>query len=160
MSLVAVRSTTITQEPIADVVEAIQPLLRAHWEEIASYPDIPLEVNLAFYRQLEREGRLVIMTARDPEAHLVGYAIFFLNQHPHYATSRQAVLDVFFVESTRRGAMLGVRLLAAAEARLRDLDCQAVYQHVKLAHPALGSLLRHRGYTALETIYGKRLDRE
>ena len=152
-------TTTVREETLADIWDDMQPLLAQHWREIASYQDIPLSPDRAFYETAERNQSLLIVTARR-ERELIGYAVFFVTPNRHYSTSVQAVQDVFYVESTSRGALIGRRLIRASEQLLRERGCQVVHQHVKLAHPVLGALLAREGYEPMETIYSKRLDQE
>ena len=157
--LVMGHSLTIAEESLDAVWDEAQPLLLAHWAEISAYPDIPLQPDRAFYARAEAAGMLCILTAR-MATDLVGYAVFFIKENPHYAQSLQATQDIFYVARTARGAMIGLRLLGEADKILKAKGVQVVYQHVKLAHPGLGILLERTGYHASETLYAKRLDVE
>jgi GNAT superfamily N-acetyltransferase len=137
----------------------LTPLLLAHKDEIAHYPDIPLHVDATVYHAAEANGALRIYTIRDldqPHAPLVGYAVFFVRANPHYADSVQAVQDVLYVAPERRGRT-GAKLIRFADACLRAEGVQAVYHHVKVAHN-FGPLLERMGYEAVDVIYAKRLD--
>ena len=133
-------------------------LLERHWREIAAYDDIELAVDVDRYREMERADSLRILTARADDV-LIGYAVFVVHTHGHYRHSKQALQDVFYVHPDHRGVRIGLKLIDASEAMLKAEGVQVVYQHVKCAHPELGRLLEHRGYTRSEWIYGKRLDR-
>lgn len=144
--------TTYQREEVADVLEDIQPLLVAHWREIAHYPDIPLDPDYDFY--LTHPG-VRVYTARK-EGMIVGYGIFIVARNKHYKGSIQAVQDILFVDSERRGSTVGHRLLKFIHAQLKAEGAEVVYQHVKLAYD-FGPLLRFAGYEPIETIYGRRL---
>lgn len=133
------------------------PLWCEHWAEIASHADIPLAPDHAAYERVEGVGALRIWLVRAGEA-LVGYAIFFVHPHMHYAGSLQAVQDVFFIHPEHRARGLGPRLIRHCDQALAAEGVQVVHQHVKRAHPTLGVLLERCGYVAAETIYSKRLD--
>lgn len=148
----------IQRETFLDVFDEAVPLLQAHWREIATFQDIPLDVDVARYTMLEAAGALRIFTVR-VDGRLVGYACFIVGANMHYRGSLQAVQDVLYVERTARGAMHGLRLLRHCDEALRAEGVQVVVQHVKNAHPALGRLAMHQGYEPVETLYVKRLDR-
>jgi GNAT superfamily N-acetyltransferase len=152
-------TAVIAEEHLDTCLQEALPLLEAHWREIASWDDIPLQPDYDRYVQAEARGQLCIVTAR-VEGRLVGYAVFFVATNGHYSGSLQAVQDILYVDRSRRGAMVGIRLVAAAERILAARGVQVVYHHVKRKHPLLGELLARKGYEAVETIYAKRLDRE
>jgi phage terminase large subunit len=152
-------SAVLQRESFADVIDEALPLLHRHWREVSHYPDIPLEVNRAGYAALCASNLLRIYTARE-NGKLVGYAVYVVGKNAHYHGSpNQAKQDVFYVDSNRRGVMLGIRLVRFADEMMRAEGVQVVYQHVKLAHPALGRILERAGYEPIETIYGRRLDK-
>jgi GNAT superfamily N-acetyltransferase len=153
----ATRAVVIAEETLAQWWDEAQPLAREHWREIASFLDIPLAPNRAFYERVEAAGQLCLLSAR-ADQRLVGYALFIVVPPPHYANSLQAQQDVFYVEPSARGALIGLRLIAAADEILTARGVQVVYHHVKLKHPTLGRLLERKGYHATETFYAKRLD--
>jgi hypothetical protein len=138
------------------------PLLEKHKNEIAHYPDIALEVDVERYRTLELLDALRIYTARidhgpaDPLT-LIGYAVFFVSPNPHYRSSLQAVQDVLYLDPEQRKGAAGIGLIRFSEAELKREGVQVVYHHVKVAHPTLGVLLDHHGYTQVETVWAKRL---
>jgi hypothetical protein len=135
------------------------PLLERHWEEVAHYPDIRLEVDASAYHAAESAGALRIYTVRDADdRQLIGYAAFFVRPSPHYRSSLQAAQDVIYVSPIARGST-GARLIRFADDELSSEGVQAVYHHVKLAHN-WGKLLERAGYEAVDIIYAKRLDRE
>lgn len=159
MTTMTIAGVMYAEERLADMLSEMRPLLVEHWQEIAAYPDIPLAVDDAFYAEMDRQHRLVIVTARK-DGHLIGYAVFLLNFHAHYRTSLQATQDVLYLHPSHRTGRTGLRLIQATERILKAKGVQVVHQHVKVAHPALGRLLAHEGYTQVEALYCKRLDRE
>jgi L-amino acid N-acyltransferase YncA len=148
----------IARETFRDVFDEAVPLLVKHWREIASFQDIPLDVDVPRYLAIEDAGNLRVFTVR-VDGRLVGYACFIVAPNAHYKGSLQAVQDVLYVERTARGAMHGLRLVRHCDEALAAEGVQVVTQHVKLAHPTLGVIAQRCGYEPVETIYAKRLDR-
>ena len=107
------------------------------------------------YEALERDGGLVIYTAREAGV-LVGYAAFFLVHHAHYRRNLFALNDVFYVDPARRSdPWLGFRFLKFIDAQLTaDADIDAIKWHTKV-HLDFGPLLRRLGYQAEEVIWSK-----
>lgn len=84
--------------------------------------------------------------------------MFFIAKNAHYSGSLQALQDIFFVEKNARGVRVGLSLIKFHDQELKKEGVQLVYQHVKIDHPALGRLLDHENYNAVEIMYSKRLD--
>jgi GNAT superfamily N-acetyltransferase len=164
-----VTGVTYQREPCAAIWDEVAPLLERHWHEVAHYQDIPLAVDRAAYERADAGGFLRCFTARlpalpqlvgDPRpGALIGYAAYLVGPNWHYRMSLQAKQDVVFLAPEHRRGRVALRLLALADEQLKAEGIQAVYHHVKLAHPRLGRLLEHLGYEAVETIWAKRLDR-
>jgi hypothetical protein len=145
---------TIRQEPFAQFMDELKPLLDVHWREVAHYEDIPLNPDYGFYCS---SPALRCMTVRD-DGELTGYAIYGVGRNKHYMDSVQSVQDVLFVHPKHRG-FAGKRLIRASDAMLKAEGVQVSYHHVKKAHPVLGRLLVSEGYEVVEEIYAKRLDK-
>lgn len=139
------------------LVEAM-PLFQTHWREIATHQDIPLQPDAAVYQDAADAKILRCYTARSRDWDLIGYAVYFVRTHPHYASSLQAFQDILFVRAEWRRGALGSRLIAFADDQLRKLGVQITHQHVKVAHN-FGPLLVRQGYELVEHIYSKRLDK-
>lgn len=151
-------AVSLAEESWEQFFPEVQPLMDTQWREIATYRDIPLAVNMSLYRAADTAGHLTIIVARSG-GRIVGYSVFFVTPHYHYQGSLQAQADVIYVDPAVRGCGIGAILVAYAESVLLGKGCQVIHHHVKLAHPALGILLKECGYCAVETIYSKRLDR-
>lgn len=142
-------------EPIDAVLEEIKPLLLAHWQEIARYPDIPLEPDWEQYRKAEVSRALRIFTARIA-MQLIGYAVYFVTPGLHYKSTVQATQDILFLAKDYRRGGVGRDLIRHADHVLRVQGVKVVYHHVKARHN-FGPLLERDGYELVDLIYGKRL---
>ena len=136
-------------------IEEALPLFKRHYEEIAKYKDIPLEVDLETYARIEAAGGLRCYSARDA-GRLVGYVIFFVKNHPHYASTLFASQDVLYLDPDYRKGMTGLRLIRFADRQLEAEGVQVVTQHVK-TYADFGPLLERLGYEKVETVYMRRL---
>ena len=144
-------------EPLDDLmIHDLEPLLEAHWKEIAHYQDIPLGVDWEGYRKAFHADQLRVFTVRE-YSKLVGYAIFLVRRNPHYSSSLQATQDVLYLDPQVRHAGIGGRFIDWCDQQLRDEGVQAVYHHVKSSHN-FGPLLERYGYQLVDLVYARRLD--
>ena len=149
----------IARETFAQIYPEAAPLLARHWEEIALYKDIPLNVRVAQYEAAEATGVLRCFGARI-DGVLVGYAAFIVDYALHYGESLQARQDVLFLAPEYRGFGLGMQLIQECDKALIAEGVQAVQQHSKIDSAIdIGSVLVRCGYEPGEIVYFKRLDR-
>ena len=134
-----------------------EPLWRDHWQEIALDQDtIPLVCDHARYAELDAQGHLHIVTARD-DGRLVGYMLgVLLPGHLHYATTPHYHMDVLYLQPGWRKGLAGYRLLQAVERTVQA----RVGGLVKLVlgtknHYDLGVLYTRLGYTEIERHFAK-----
>lgn len=147
------------REDLASVrASSIEILLVQHWHEIAFYKDIPLNIVWSDYETVEALGMFRIYTAR-LDRKLIGYVCFRVCHHSHYGTSIQAVQDVLYLDPEHRNHRIGSQLIAFADHLLRAEGVQVVSHHSKVRFP-LDEILKRQRYELMETVWGKRLDRE
>ena len=141
---------TFQHETYEQVIDDIKPLLTKHWQEIARNKDkIPLNPDYSVYTALGRGKHLRIYTAR-LNGVLVGYAIYFVRQHPHYQNSIWAVSDIFWLDGNVRGLGLGRGLFQFTEESLRAEGVAVMHTTYKVEHPAAGNLLESMGHELIE----------
>ena len=145
-------------EKLADVKDQCGDLIAAHWEEIAVWQDIPLDPDWAAYEQLEKIGMLTIYTVRNDYDKLVGYAVFILRKHLHYKGHSWAANDIIWVHPDYRDGKIGTNLVQFWEQDLQARGIHVVHVNVKVAHPALGLVLRREKYKTVESGLEKRLN--
>ena len=164
------RGLTFQRERAHELLDEARPLYEAHYEEIAFYKDIPLIVNETAYMQAEEAGALRCFTARY-NGELVGYVVYTVKHNPRYSTSLQALQDILFVDKTKRGALIGKRLIEFSYERLKSEGVQLVIQHCKVSpeikallsemqdRKDVGRLFELLGHDLIDFLYAKRLDR-
>ena len=148
----------IAVETLADVKEECVDLIATHWVEIAVWPDIPLDPDWSGYENLEKAGMLVIYTVRNETNQLVGYAVFFMRKHLHYKGHSWAANDIIWVHPDYRDGKIGTNLVQFWEQDLQARGIHVVHVNVKVAHPALGLVLRREKYKTVESGLEKRLN--
>lgn len=150
-------------EPLSkDLFDETLPLLMAHYEEIAHFKDIPLKPDQATYAAVASVGALRVYTVRESVwKTLIGYAVFFLRQNIHYATSLQAVQDILYLAPSARGKLVGFRFIKWCDEELRKEGVQVVMHHVKAREDLdFGPMLERIGYELVDRIFARRLDKE
>ncbi len=151
------RPLVIQEERIETFYRDALPLFQEHYAEMAPHKDIALDINIEAYQRAQQFGGLRIFSARNA-GKLVGYAIFIVAPNSHYKTSQQAKQDILYVEKSMRGSWIGMQIVNYADRALAAAGVQVCYYDQKVAHPALGAILRRAGYDHIENVWGKRLD--
>lgn len=145
-------------ETFERVIHDIKPLLERHWQEIAVYPDIPLDPDYEIYKKLCDLGICEIYTARQ-DGKLVGYAIYmFRRSHPHYARHGWANSDIVMVMPEHRNARVATGLYDLIESDMGAKGIHVIHTTTKTEHPELAQFLRARGHARVEEGFSKRLN--
>jgi hypothetical protein len=149
--------TDFARESVSTVLDEMQPLLRAHWEEIAHWPDIEFKPALERYQQLEAVNYLRIYTVRD-QGVLVGYAIYVVATGLHSCQTLQAEEDCFYISPAARSRQLWMGLLNLAESSLKAEGVVIILQHQKHRIPVMGEILKRLSYECIDQVWAKRLN--
>lgn len=136
---------------------AVQPLLAAHYEELAKFKDIAaLEPAYSDYRDAEASDSLLVLLAHDAEQ-LIGYAVTFRTTSAHYAGMRVAQNDVIYVRPDYRKGMSGYRLIKLTRERAAARwNTQLLIWHTKPDTP-MDLLMPRLGCEKLENLWAERL---
>lgn len=158
-------ATRFACEPLTQSLwDEVAPLLVDHYREVARYQDIELAPDLGAYAAAVAAGNVRVYTARqanlfsDRGTDLVGYALFFVRNAPHYRHSKQAAMDVCFVHEGARG-VAGIRFIKFWEEQLAHEGVQLIMPRAKLdPRHSLHAILLRMGYEAVDVTLCKRLD--
>ena len=141
-------------EKYHQVSEDIKELIKLHYEEIAVNKDvIPLDPDWDRYKQLDDNGLILTVTARD-DGKLIGYAIFFVTSHLHYKSTYYANNDLLYLHPDYRKGLVGVRLITISEKYLKEKGVTKIMWHIKI-NKDFSRLLHHLGYVDEDIIVGK-----
>lgn len=134
-----------------------QAVFPRHWKELALYQDeIPLSIDEKKYADLERLGILLILTARAGGKRMVGYYLWFLMPHPHYATAGpMGMTDMYYVLPEYRCGV-GVRLFLESENELRKRGIVKAITSCKV-HRDHGEMFKRLGWQHTDQTYCKYL---
>jgi GNAT superfamily N-acetyltransferase len=143
------------QERFEEIWPEIEPLLLAHYHEIAMYQDkIDLNPDRAFYEYAQDAGRAYLHTVRCKDKGLIGYAATFVNHNPHYMDHVYAVNDVIFIDPEYRGTDVSKTLMTLLEADMRTLGVSVMTFHMKEYKP-FRSLMSSCGFELKEELWAK-----
>lgn len=140
---------------VPSLAEEMVPLFVKHFGEIARFKDIPLKPNLAQYYALENAGCLRVYTARH-DGCLVGYSVFTLARHPHFADSLQANEELLYLEPNERKGRVGVQFIDFCDSQLAADGAEVIYHSVRTNYD-YSELLRRRGYELVDWLYARRI---
>lgn len=143
-----------TQEDVSVYFfESISQLTKKHYDEIANYKDIHLDIDIEQYLKIQSVGMLRLYVAR-VDYNIVGYAFYFIKNHLHYKKSIQAFQDCIFIDPDFRG--FGKEFIFWCENQLEKDGAEVVYIPVNRNHD-FGNALKKLGYQHIDDVYGKRL---
>ena len=141
---------------IDSIRSEIEVLLEEHYAELTLDKDVmKLAPDWDKYNQLNNDGKLSVVAAYN-DAEMVGYSVFFLNEHIHYKNNIIANNDVLFLRATHRLGMTGVKLIKYSEMILQQLGVSKVIWHIKQAKD-FRKLLHRMGYQDEDIIVGRAL---
>lgn len=144
---------TFAIERFVDVYAEMYPLLEQHYDEISTHKanGIPLAPQADEYTRREQAGQLVMVIGRE-HGKIAAYLVAFIGPGLHYRTCLTCIVDIFFVEETKRGAMHGKEMFEFTKNECRRRGVRRVAAGSKLAHDS-GPLLRFVGMEPVETIH-------
>jgi hypothetical protein len=129
-----------------------QTLWVEHYDEIAGDKErMPMRPDVALYEQLERSGQLQIVTARELGT-MVGYMLFIVRSHPHYADVLCGFEDAYFLAMRSRRGSAGIRLIRESITVLKRRGVKRVFIHTKKAKD-MGRILTFLGLAHSDEIY-------
>jgi len=141
---------------VDSIKDQIQVLIKRHYAELTLDKDVmKLAPDWDRYNELNNLGKLSIVAAYDGEK-IVGYSVFFLNEHIHYKNNIIANNDVLFLAPEYRLGMTGIKLIKYSEMILQQLGVSKVIWHVKQAKD-FRKLLHRMGYQDEDIIVGRAL---
>jgi hypothetical protein len=155
------RAALIREMLLAEAVErGLEELVVEHHAETMR-DRIPLAIDWAAYRKLERAGVYKALAATVDDR-LVGYNGFFVQPVLHHMGTLVAMNDVLYVDPAERG-VAGVQLVRRAEAWLQAMGVRKIVYasktYVDLSPTSrgatLGDLLDKLGYGVTETVHEK-----
>jgi|SRR5215471_9292373 len=160
-SAMAIRAGEFASDDIAygreeidlDSIEPYLPMLNAHALELRGRHT---KLNIAAYKKLQEQGRLVIIGARRKDNGApVGYSIHLWHDDLHYGV-RVAEDEAWFVFPQYRRKGIGRRLRETALAELERLGVRIALARTKVGAPH-DNLMPELGYRPYEMVYRKDL---
>lgn len=142
-------------ETVAQVRADIAPLLDLHYDELTLHKDVmQLAPDWPRYETLEDADKLLAFTARD-DGQLIGYSVWFVDAHIHYAGTLVATNDVIFLHKNyRHGTSAGRDLIGYSEQMLKSFGVDKAIWHIKFKND-WSAILRRRGYEREDFTIGK-----
>jgi hypothetical protein len=144
-------------EKFADCIEEMSLIAKEHYEEVAPYKDIHLNIRWDRLIEINEAGVSKLYTARCSEGDMCGYVYFFVNYSLEYGNSLQASMSNIFIRKEDRG--FGHKFISWCDTQLKELGVQVVNHHVKVFND-YGVMLERLGYDKMNIEYSKRLDKE
>jgi hypothetical protein len=146
-------------EKLAQIARELPPLFQRHWEELGHDREaIPLDPDWDRYLALDFQNILRVRTARF-DGILAGYIFNLVGPHLHYASTKHAEIEMFWLDPAYRGTSFVLKWFRENDADLKSLGIKRVHAGVKNAYKdgRVGLVFKRLGYKPIETVWGKRL---
>ena len=129
-------------------------LIRDYYAKTNAQDGIPpLKMQWEFYGELEKQDKLVIITARE-DYELLGFAMYILGNHPQHGGMPFALCNTLAVRVESRGQGIGSMLVQAAEAHFRSTNVQMMIHGHRTIYDAK-PLFPKLGFDLVEHMYMK-----
>jgi len=139
-------------EPFEAVYAEAGFLFDLHYQEIAKNKQLlKLSPDIEMYRKADKEGKLLVITARTPDK-LVGYYMWVMVQHPHYSDVTIAEEDLHFLLPECRRGLAGYQFLKFAREVAIAYGAKFLLAREKIGHehPAL---MQRLGFVPTDITY-------
>ena len=153
---------TFQWEPFPAISRELPPLFKQHWREIALDQDfVPLDPDWDSYFDLALRGILHVLTARSASGGagnlLVGYVFNLIGGHQHYAGTRFAHTEMFWLDPAYRKGWQPVRMFLEniAGLRAREVEVATINFKLHFKEARVGKLLARLGYAPCDIVMRK-----
>lgn len=141
-------------EDYYDVIAEITPLAYAHHEEVDLYQGkVLMDPDFDTYGMLQDSGVLKIFTLRN-DNELIGYNIFYVQNHPHYKGTLWAGNDLVYIDPAFRNTGTTPSFFNYCEESLRDMGAGVISYTMKV-DKAFHSLMLLLEMDHAEQVYTK-----
>lgn len=141
-------------ETFSAIHRELLPLFKRHWQEIAiDHEHVPLDPDWDCYFALEAQGKLLFLTARSGRE-LVGYVSNIVDRHLHYAGTRFAHTEMFWLDPAFRKGWQPVKMLLTNIKGLEDRGVEIGTINFKLhfKNARVGKVLARLGYVPTDIV--------
>ena len=119
---------TFALESWAEYYRDCQPLWHQHYAAIAvDKQRMTMAPDVEIYQELERQGSLQIITARDEQRQMVGYILSVIRPHLHYRHVLAGYEDAYYLAESHRRGFAGVKLIREAVRHMKAAGVQKVF---------------------------------
>ena len=123
-----------------------------HYDEIAGdKARMPMRPDDFLFQRMEELGQLQIVTVRE-QGKMVGYMLFAVRPHPHYADILCGFEDAYFLLPAYRKGWTGIKLIKESIKLLKVRGVKRIFIHTKKSKD-LGRILKFLGLTHSDEIY-------
>lgn len=140
-------------ERFQDVYDELRPLLSQHYDEISIHKrkGYALKPNVELYRAMQDADQLMMVIGR-LDGQIVAYFVVFVRPSIHYQDCLEGIGDIFYVQPSRRGVLIGLQLFEATERELRRRGVHLFMAGEKIEFPAT-ALFERRHFEPVERKY-------
>lgn len=140
-----------------ELLNEIETLSQEYSDEITFFSNIKPSIDKDFYAHLQKFNNILAFTARQ-ENKLVGFATFFVSNHPHHKDSRQAFSDTLFLKRNLRQGWTGYQFIKfCSNVLTSEGNIEIIHITLSLKNN-FGKLLQRLHYKPTEVVYAKKIN--
>ena len=136
-------------------IQGLKHLLDLHYEEISLIKEFPLKPQWDIYEKMDEAGKVKVILCKE-EDEIIGYIVFFISNHLHYADCLIAQEDIYFLKKEYRTGRVGLKMFKFAEEYLKSINVDMVKYSTKV-HADKSSLFEYLEYKNTEKVFTKML---
>lgn len=147
-----------TREPFATAWLGIEPLVKAHWDEVKYKGAVLAMPDLKVYAAACAANRLATFTVRR-DGVIIGYATFWIHPFPQEGGRIGAWQDAVYLDPKARQGANGAAFLAWCDEQLAAVGATVVFHSVREGRDFSPVLIRN-GYQEIERVFSKELTKK
>jgi hypothetical protein len=122
---------TYSVSNVKDCVNGLKHLLDLHYEEISLLRNFKLKPQWDIYEKCDDLGNVKVILCKDDDE-IVGYIVFFISHHLHYADCLLATEDIYFLKREYRTGRNAIKMFKFAEDYLKSIRVDMVKYSTKV----------------------------
>lgn len=142
-------------ESYDEIIDELVALSEDHWKEVEWGQDnLTLNPNLDVYESANASHNLYMYSVRNEEEELVGYATFWIYDHPHHRDNLFAVNDLLYLLPECRHTGYSQNFIYFCEQDLKNKGVSVITYSMKTKH-RFEDLMYSSGYEHTECVFSK-----
>lgn len=116
-------------------IHEIDAVVMSYYGKVGAHDELPpYDCDWNFYATLDKVGKLLLLTARNEDNVMCGFAMYCIYNHPHHKTILCADCDMIAVDAQHRSKGIGSHLLLMSIELLRKMEVKLVTNRFRVGY--------------------------